>query len=92
MPEENKTAALLAFLWQKNKPLVDQRITELEQATEAPEKFEEAAATAHKLAGSLGMYGYPEAGQIASTLELEFSSPAPQNLKEKVVALRNALS
>ena len=91
MPEENKTAALIAFLWQKNKPLVDQRITELEQATNSPEKFDEAAATAHKLAGSLGMYGYPEAGRIASDLEESFLSPSPQNLKEKVTALRNAL-
>ena len=59
---EDKTATLLATLWIKGRPLVEERLNTLDQASAAAsagaltdEKRKEGASSAHKLAGSLGM-------------------------------------
>ena len=73
----DKTAALLAKLWVKIQPLVEERLAALDQAaaaaaagTLADELRKEAAGDAHKLAGSLGMYGYDEGTRVARELEV----------------------
>jgi HPt (histidine-containing phosphotransfer) domain-containing protein len=75
---EDKTAALLATLWVKVRPLVEERLATLDKAaaaaasvgTPAEDLRKEAASSAHKLAGSLGMYGYDEGTRVARELEV----------------------
>ena len=74
---EDKTAALLATLWVKIRPLVEERLATLDKAaaaasagTLAEDLRKEAASSAHKLAGSLGMYGYDEGTRVARELEV----------------------
>ena len=68
--------ALLASVWQRNLPLVLGRVASLSTAAEmaatgelTPSLRQEAAGTAHKLAGSLGMFGYPRGSEIAQEIE-----------------------
>jgi chemotaxis protein histidine kinase CheA len=75
----DKTAQLLAALWTKNRPLVEERLTILDRAAAAAaagglgEALQlEAVGAAHKLAGSVGMYGYDQATPIARELEVLF--------------------
>ena len=67
---------ILATVWQRNLPLVRQRLHALRTAVDqshagplSPPVRLEAASIAHKLAGSLGMFGYPEGSEIAKHLE-----------------------
>ena len=98
MPDsaQSKTQNMIAALWQRSQPQVLQRLALLDQAaTEplTPSLQQEAAATAHKLAGSLGMFGFPEGTRIARELEqlLEADSPNPIQLKSLTTALRQTL-
>ena len=71
-----KTAALLKELWRRKLPMFREHVTVLERSSErlqaealtAPLRSE-AAISAHKLAGSLGMFGYPEGTRLARALE-----------------------
>ena len=103
MPEiriQEKTASLLASLWLRNRPLLEERLAMLEHAaacaaagTLFEEVREEAADTAHKLAGSLGMYGYDHGTRLARQLELLLDYPTPDPTQIKVLAhqLRHTL-
>ena len=97
---EQKTAKLLAALWVKNLPLVKERLTMLDRAAEAAaaahldEALREAAAGgAHKLAGSLGMYGYDEGTRIARELEVTLGAANPDaaRLSGLIAGLRAAI-
>jgi HPt (histidine-containing phosphotransfer) domain-containing protein len=97
---EDKTAALLAKLWVKIQPIVQERFATLDKAAVAagagslPEKLRtEAASTAHKLAGSLGMYGYNEGTRVARELELllEGAKPDAVRLRALVAELRKVV-
>jgi HPt (histidine-containing phosphotransfer) domain-containing protein len=73
---DDKTSALLAALWLRNRPLIEERLVQLDRAAAAAvtgalseDMCEEASHTAHKLAGSLGMYGYDEGTRIAREIE-----------------------
>jgi HPt (histidine-containing phosphotransfer) domain-containing protein len=75
-----RTAALLTDLWQRNLPLIEQRMALLEHAAVTPltpDQYAEAADVAHKLAGSLGMFGYEQGTDIARDLEVILESPSP---------------
>ena len=81
---EDKTAALLAALWVRNRPMVEDRLTVLDRAasgaaagTLSDELRSEAAGNAHKLAGSLGMYGFDEGTRVARELEVLLGGAAP---------------
>jgi len=74
--DKQRTAALLNDLWQRNLPLLEQRMAVLERATCSP-LTEELRAEASKLAGSLGMFGYKQGTEIARELELELESTSP---------------
>jgi HPt (histidine-containing phosphotransfer) domain-containing protein len=73
----DKTADLLAALWLRNRPVVEQRLALLDQTAAAAAAGsldealrQEAVSCAHKLAGSLGMYGYDEGTRIAREMEV----------------------
>ncbi len=77
----DKTAMLVAALWVRNRPIVEARMSTLDRAVEAVAAgnlpaalLEEAIGSAHKLAGSLGMYGYDEGTRIAREIELMLES------------------
>jgi len=78
---------LLAQLWQKNLPVIRERLDLLDQFGSAAVSgsFEEhtrieAIDIAHKLAGSLGMYGYQQSTELASRMERILKSPTPETL------------
>jgi len=95
-----KTAALLKAMWERNLPVLRERVGGLSAAAEAAvagglseELRVEAAGVAHKLAGSLGMFGYPEGTAIARELEVALGEveASGTRLVELVRTLRDAL-
>jgi HPt (histidine-containing phosphotransfer) domain-containing protein len=97
---EDKTAALLATLWVKIRPLVEERLATLDKAaaavsagTPAEDLRKEAASSAHKLAGSLGMYGYDEGTRVARELEVLLGGAKPDaaRLSALIAELRAAV-
>jgi HPt (histidine-containing phosphotransfer) domain-containing protein len=109
-PAAEATRKLLATLWERNRPLILERIDELDRAANSAatasltaDDLRSAHSTAHKLAGSLGMFGYPEGTELARSIEhlLQAAAdnadghPTPAQaltLRELTVALRQALS
>lgn len=98
---DEKTAALLASLWNRNRPLIEERLDTLDRAAASAaaktldvDQREEAADVAHKLAGSLGMYGYDLGTRLARQLELllDYASPDPVLLRALIVQLRQSLT
>lgn len=98
---EDKTSALLSTLWIRNRPLIEERLDVLDRAaaqasagTLELEVREQAADVAHKLAGSLGMYGYDHGTRLARKLELllDYRSPDPVQLVQLAAELRASLS
>lgn len=91
----------IADLWQRNQTQIDERLALLERAAAdaatgalTPALREEAAATAHKLAGSLGMFGFHEGTRLARELEhlLLADGPDPALLAALATQLRNSLN
>jgi len=79
---QEKTRALLADLWRRNRPVIEERLATLDNAAAAPDPMPEdllAAAldVAHKLSGSLGMFGFDQGTVIARELEQLLSNPRP---------------
>lgn len=67
---------LITALWERSTPLITERLNSLDVACEAallerlsPLMRRGAADTAHKLAGSLGMFGYPRGTELARQIE-----------------------
>lgn len=87
----------LNALWQKYRPQVEARVALLERFAQTGEDPHEALETAHKLAGSLGMFGFPEGSAIARKIEqgleqaLEAGSLTPSDLTEPLARLRALL-
>jgi HPt (histidine-containing phosphotransfer) domain-containing protein len=82
-----KIDALLAKLWSTNLPTLRERLDLLDRtaATAASGSLDETARTealniAHKLAGSLGMFGYQEGTEIARQIEQLLKAPTPAEL------------
>ena len=78
---------LLAELWQKNLPTIRERLDLLDRFGSAAISGSleehtriEALNIAHKLAGSLGMYGYQQGTEVASKMERILKSPTPETL------------
>ena len=71
-----KTESMLKALWQRQLPVVREHLQRLEASAmlvqegrlTAPLRSE-SAVSAHKLAGSLGMFGYPEGTRLARDIE-----------------------
>ena len=78
---------VLAQLWQKNLPTIRERLDLLDRfgsaavsgSLEEPTRIE-ALNIAHKLAGSLGMYGYPQGTEVAAKMERILKSPTAETL------------
>ena len=78
---------VLAELWKKNLPTVHERLDLLDKFGKAaasgkldePTRIE-ALNIAHKLSGSLGMYGYQQGTEVASKMERILKSPTPETL------------
>ncbi|MBW4501056.1 MAG: response regulator [Scytonema hyalinum WJT4-NPBG1] len=105
-PEEIKqhTQTITASVWERTKDKHSERVTVIEQATTAllqdaleDELLSKAHAEAHKLAGSLGLFGFGYGSDLARQIEelLEAEKPLIQqqklHLSELVVALRREL-
>ena len=101
---QDQVLALVAQIWQKSKGKFLARIDTLEQATIElldgrleVELRREAEREAHKLAGSLTTFGFPEGSRLAREIEQSFQADSPLEpkdalrLSEKVVSLRQAL-
>ncbi len=98
---QEATKKLLAGLWEKNLPVLRERLALLEAAADAAdagtltaELQHEAASTAHKLAGSLGMFGHPKGTELARVLEESFEVERvakKSGLPAQVAALRSEL-
>lgn len=87
---------MLAHLWEKNLPLMRERLATLDRAAKSPDDPQlrkEAIALAHKLAGSLGMFGFPLGTDLARTLEegLEARTLSPAEQTRLTLALRETL-
>jgi hypothetical protein len=96
----DKTATLLAALWARNLPVVEERMATLDRAVEATSAGAldaplrgEAICSSHKLAGSLGMYGFDEGTRIAREIEalLTGASPCGVRMRALVGELRTAV-
>jgi HPt (histidine-containing phosphotransfer) domain-containing protein len=78
-----KTRALLADMWERNLPTIHARLNLLDEAADAepiPDELRiDAMNVAHKLAGSLGMFGFTEGTRLARQLELALDVPAPDS-------------
>lgn len=96
-----QTKKLLDSLWIRNLPMVKERLLTLDRAAETARSAtltqplrRDAAMTAHKLAGSVGMFGYTEGTEIARKLEVLFDNPAepdPEQLRTLATELRRSL-
>jgi hypothetical protein len=92
---------LISALWERSVPLISDRLNGLDIACEAavvgrlsPIMRRGAMDTAHKLAGSLGMFGYPRGTELAREIEqmLEWDGVVDAGLlRELVVELRACL-
>ena len=99
-----QTRLLVAQLWERFKEATFTRLGVLEQAVAAgvagtlrEEVRQQAERDVHKLAGSVGMFGFAEGSRLASTIEqmLEAGAPLGQaetvRVSELVVLLRRKL-
>jgi HPt (histidine-containing phosphotransfer) domain-containing protein len=97
-----KTARLIAAVWERNRGQTEERLALLERAAKAagaggldPELQREAGEVAHKLAGSLGLFGFPQGTEIARRLEALLDAEGdvdPVMLGELTGALRGSLA
>jgi HPt (histidine-containing phosphotransfer) domain-containing protein len=86
-PAPDQIDNLLAELWKKNLPILRERLDLLDNAASIaasgtlPEASRtEALSIAHKLSGSLGMFGYQEGTQIAASIERILKTPTAKDL------------
>ena len=100
---EKQTAEKIAAIWLQNRDAFRERIDLLDRAAEElsdtrtlnPDLRAEATSVSHKLAGSLGMFGYLEATGIARKIELDLENPGlpqPERLRRDVDALKASLA
>ncbi|MDJ1170493.1 response regulator [Roseofilum sp. BLCC_M154] len=78
---EAQTQAAIAQLWESFKgpilerlALLEDVITAVEQGKSSEDNRQEGQQAAHKLVGSLGMFGYPQGSEIARSMETIFQS------------------
>ena len=91
---------LLASMWDRNRPLMLERLATLDQAADAALAHtlggvlrEDALNIAHKLAGSLGMFGFPAGTDLARELELELERTTidADEIRSLTVRLRHTM-
>lgn len=102
---ESDTSAEMAEVLSNFRVAADERITVLEGAATAlkaddlsDERYQQAIASAHKLAGSLGSFGFPEGSMLAKAIEGYLKSKslevpaAKQQFYANLSALRRVVS
>ena len=92
---------MLTRLWQRSLPILEQRLAVLDSAAAAAQSATlsdelrtQAITDVHKLSGSLGMFGYPQATELARDIEALLETPGPPDpaqLSRLVTGLRAAL-
>ena len=92
---------VMATMWQRHLPEIEARLSLLDRASLAavqgqldPSLQKEAVAVAHKLAGSLGMYGYAHSTELARSIEQTLDTPHvpdPAALRACTLELRRSL-
>ncbi len=91
------TQSRIQAIWQQNLPALRSRLDLLAAVAQSPTisdpEREEAISIAHKLAGSLGLFGFPEGTDLARQLEAALSAPAlqPGELIQLTTQLRTTL-
>jgi HPt (histidine-containing phosphotransfer) domain-containing protein len=87
---------LLSTLWQRNLPTLYERLDLLDRAASVaasgklPESLRvEALDIAHKLSGSLGMFGYSKGTEIARRIEQILTHPIPATLGQLAMLAKN---
>ena len=101
---QDKSAAIrqkLAAIWTQSIPIIQQRLAVLDSAAAANRNgplpsalLEDAIGEAHKLAGSLGMFGHMKGSAIARDIELLLEAPTtpdPTQLSELTTQLRSSI-
>jgi diguanylate cyclase (GGDEF)-like protein len=101
---EDQTATKFGEIWQRSKPEIEERLAVIEQAVAVLQQNKlgkklrlKAEQEAHKLAGSLGMFGYDEGTRLAREIELllqpelKLDRKQAQELEQLVVALRGEI-
>lgn len=94
--------AALAAIWKKNLPQTRERLALLQRAAEQlgtthtidDDLRADALSTAHKMAGSLGMFGLHSATEAARAIENSLDQgglPQPERLQEQVSTLTTVL-
>jgi HPt (histidine-containing phosphotransfer) domain-containing protein len=63
---------IIARLWERFRPLVDERLERLQTFADGGGGAEEARRAAHNLAGALGSYGKHEASAVAREIDHAF--------------------
>lgn len=78
-PAPLKTQAAVQKIWERSQPRIQEQMTTLQQAIAALEQdqltdvvLSQAIQNAHTLAGSLGMFGFPEGSTLAQQMETLF--------------------
>ncbi|MDR3745420.1 MAG: Hpt domain-containing protein [Acidobacteriaceae bacterium] len=97
---EDETRSMQQAIWKRYRPVVLERLELLDRAGAvartgalSEELHAEAASVAHKLAGSLGMYGYDEGTRIAREIEVLLDNPVPASARlwELATELRSSV-
>lgn len=85
--EEDKINTLLSNLWERNLPTLRERLDILDRTASTASSGElsealgaEALDIAHRLAGSLGMFGYHQGTEIARQIEEILKAPTAATL------------
>lgn len=97
-----KTQAAVEGVWQRMRPMVLARFVSIERALESLGHGTldvslrlQAAAEAHKLAGSLGMFGFPEGSVLAREFETAIKNgvedDAAARYAERLLAFKERL-
>lgn len=95
--------AKILAIWLAKKKEIKEKVDVLERTAATLEETRtveddlrsEATAVAHKLAGSLGMFGHDEATEVARAIEIDLENPGlpqPERLREHVDRLKSLLS
>lgn len=97
---EHELKARLREVWMRTRSIIEERISVLENAVSAlqsaplsADQRESGISAAHKLAGSLGMFGLNDSSEFARTIEnaLALESPDPQAVAQLLARLRAAV-
>jgi len=89
LANQARVKALVAKIWEQKKHLTLNSVAAIERASSAliaclltPELRGEAAIEAHKLAGALGTFGFPEGSRLARSMEEILTREADLNRQD----------